>query len=147
MQITDVRVKLLGGDDPDDKLRAFCTITLEDAFVIRDVKIIERSDGYFIAMPSRKLTDRCPNCRAKNHLRAKFCNECGGRLAEDRIDAQAGGRARLHADVAHPINQECRATIERAVIDAFEAEQAGAGDADDPEPDGAPDEPAGDDPA
>ena len=39
MEITDVRVKLL--EDAEDKLRAFCTVTFGDEFVIRDVKVIE----------------------------------------------------------------------------------------------------------
>lgn len=122
MEITEVRIKLL--DDPEDKLRGFCTITLANEFVVRDVKIIEGANGYFIAMPSRKLTDRCPQCRQKNHLRAKFCNECGGRLDPGRNDRGGGGRLRLHADVAHPISQACRERLEDAVRRAFEAELA-----------------------
>jgi stage V sporulation protein G len=122
VDITEVRVKLLS--DPEDKLRGFCTITLFNQFVVRDVKIIEGPNGTFIAMPSRKLTDRCPHCRNKNHLRAKFCNECGGRLDPARGDRGAGGRPRLHADVAHPISQSCREALEHAVRAAFAAELA-----------------------
>jgi stage V sporulation protein G len=131
VEVTDVRVKLL--DEAEDKLRGFCTITLAGQFVVRDVKIIEGGTGYFIAMPSRKLTDRCGKCRHKNHLRAKFCNECGGRLDPGRVDNQ-GGRGRLHADVAHPISQECREAIQDAVIDAFHAELEAIGET----PKGAP---------
>ena len=126
MEITDVRVKLL--EEGEDKLRGFCTITLADQFVIRDVKIIEGTSGFFIAMPSRKLTDRCPKCRHKNHLRAKFCNECGGQLDPTRVDKQPGGRQRLHADVAHPISQTCRESLQAAVLEAFEAELERDGD-------------------
>ena len=43
MDITEVRVKLLA--DPEDKLRGFCTITLFNQFVVRDVKIIEGPNG------------------------------------------------------------------------------------------------------
>ena len=39
MKITEVRIKLM--DDPDDRLQAFCSITLDDSFVVRDLKIIE----------------------------------------------------------------------------------------------------------
>ncbi|HAL14792.1 MAG TPA: stage V sporulation protein G, partial [Planctomycetaceae bacterium] len=54
MKITEVRVKLM--DYPDDRLQAFCSVTFDNCFVIRDLKIIEGSNGPFVAMPSRKLT-------------------------------------------------------------------------------------------
>jgi stage V sporulation protein G len=60
MKITEVRVKLL--DNQPDKLRGFASITINNAMVVRDLKIIEGTNGLFIAMPSRKLCDRCP-CR------------------------------------------------------------------------------------
>ncbi|MCI0340826.1 MAG: SpoVG family protein [Planctomycetales bacterium] len=127
MEITEVRVKLM--DDPDEKLLAFCTVTLNNDFVVRDVKIIGGPRGPFVAMPSRKITDRCQRCRGKNHLRAKFCNECGGRLDETRADRDPQGRARLHADVAHPINQACRDLLQAAVLRSYEEERKRAGEA------------------
>ena len=75
MEITEVRVKLM--EDGSDRLKAFCSITFDDCFVIRDLKIIEGTNGPFVAMPSRKLTSHCPECGCKNHLRADFCNQCG----------------------------------------------------------------------
>ena len=60
MEITEVRIKLM--DDPQDRLQAFCSITFDSCFVIRDLKIIEGTKGSFVAMPSRKLTDHCPRC-------------------------------------------------------------------------------------
>lgn len=117
MEITEIRIKLM--DDPTDRLQAFCSITFDDSFVIRDLKIIQGTRGSFVAMPSRKLTDRCPKCSAKNHLRARFCNECGARLHEDRAVKGDDGRARLYADIAHPINSDCRESIQRRVVDAY----------------------------
>lgn len=108
--------------DGTERLRAFCSVTLDGAFVIRDLKIIDGSHGPFVAMPSRKLADRCPDCRAKNHLRARFCNECGVKLNENRAPRDPQGRVKLHADVAHPINADCREQIQSAVIEAFEEE-------------------------
>ena len=61
MEITEVRVKLM--DEPGERLKAFCSITFDDCFVVRDLKIIEGTSGPFVAMPSRKLTAHCPNCR------------------------------------------------------------------------------------
>src|SRR5262249_24772300 len=73
--------------------------------------------------PSRKLTDRCPGCGSKNHLRARFCNSCGGKLDEDRATRDADGRVKLHADIAHPINSACREIIQTAVLKAFQEEK------------------------
>ena len=120
MQISEIRIKLVG--NRTDRLKAFCTITFDNAFVVRDLKIIEGADGYFVAMPSRKLTDRCPSCGAKNHLRARFCSDCGARLPENRTHRSTGGRTKLHADVAHPVNSESRNYIQSAIVDAFHQE-------------------------
>lgn len=120
MKITEVRIKLM--NDPNDRLQAFCSITFDYCFVIRDLKIIQGTKGSFVAMPSRKLTDRCPRCEAKNHLRASYCNECGTKLDCDRALKDVSGRAKLYADIAHPINSECRELIQESVIRCFEEE-------------------------
>jgi stage V sporulation protein G len=120
MEISEVRIKLV--EDSSERLRAFCSITLDGDFVIRDLKIIDGVSGPFVAMPSRKLADRCPRCGCKNHLRAKYCNDCGLKLNENRAPKDAMGRAKLHADVAHPINAACRERIQAAVVKAYEAE-------------------------
>ncbi len=121
MVITEVRIKLM--EDNNERLQAFCSVTFDDAFVVRDLKIIEGTKGSFVAMPSRKLTDRCPGCGCKNHLRARFCNQCGSRLDEDRAIRDQDGRAKLHADIAHPINSACREVIQSAVIRSFQEEK------------------------
>jgi stage V sporulation protein G len=120
MEITEVRVKLI--PNCGDRLKAFCSITFDGEFVVRDLKIIEGTNGAFVAMPSRKLADRCPKCGAKNHLRARFCNECGAKLNEHRASRDRQGRTKLHADVAHPINAGCRERIQAAVIEAYQNE-------------------------
>ena len=120
MNITEVRVKLTA--DPRNKLKAFCSITFDDAFVVRDLKIIEGAKGPFIAMPSRKLSDRCGRCSNKNHLRAQYCNQCGGELDPDRAMRDMRGRARLHADLAHPINSTCRIGLQKTVVAAYQEE-------------------------
>lgn len=120
MEITEVRIKLM--DEPGERLKAFCSITFDDCFVVRDLKIIEGSSGPFVAMPSRKLTARCPKCRTKNHLRARYCNQCGSQLKEPHIAKDDDGRPKLYADVAHPINPECREAIQERVIAAYEEE-------------------------
>ena len=120
MEITEVRIKLMEDNSgSNERLQAFCSITFDDMFVIRDLKIIEGAKGFFVAMPSRKLTDRCHNCGTKNHLRSRFCNQCGCRLDENRAIRDADGRAKLHADIAHPINSMCREKIQSAVLASY----------------------------
>jgi stage V sporulation protein G len=119
--ITEVRIKLM--EDNNERLLAFCSVTFDDMFVVRDLKIIEGSKGSFVAMPSRKLTDRCMHCGSKNHLRARFCNQCGTKLDEDRAIRDADGRAKLHADIAHPINSACREKIQTAILKSYQEEK------------------------
>ena len=54
MQITDVRVRKI---TKEGKMRAIVSITIDDEFVIHDIKVIEGEKGMFIAMPSKKATD------------------------------------------------------------------------------------------
>ncbi len=54
MQITDVRVRKIA---KEGKMRAIVSITIDDEFVIHDIKVIEGEKGMFIAMPSKKATD------------------------------------------------------------------------------------------
>ena len=83
MKITEVRVSLR----EDAKLKAFASITLDDSFVIRGLKIIEGKTGTFVAMPSRR-----------------------------RKDGE-------YQDIAHPINNEARAEMERIILAEYRKEQ------------------------
>src|SRR5690349_7820650 len=82
MKITEVKVFTVN----EDRLKAYVSITIDDCFVVRDLKVIRGNDGLFVAMPSKK-----------------------------RKDGQ-------FKDIAHPLNQETRDEIERAVFDAYENE-------------------------
>jgi len=120
VNITDVNVKLM--DDRNDKLAAFCSVIIDDSFIIQDLKVIRGPKGIFVAMPSRKLTDKCPRCGGKNHLRAHYCNDCGTRLRDDRASIDANGRAVLYVDIAHPLNPAAREMLQRKVLAAHAAE-------------------------
>ena len=89
MKITEVNVFPVN----EERLKAYVSITLEDCFVVRDMKIIKGATGLFVAMPSKK-----------------------------RKDGQ-------FKDIAHPLNQEMREAIEKAVFDAYEAEVTSMGQA------------------
>ena len=81
LRITDVRVRPYS--KADDKLKAFATITLDDCFVVTDLKVIQGKKGLFVAMPSRKRKDG------------------------------------TFKDVAHPLNQDTRDSIENRVLQAY----------------------------
>lgn len=55
MEITEVRIKLVKKDE--GKMKAIASVTIDDCFVIHDVKVIEGAEDYFIAMPSKKTPD------------------------------------------------------------------------------------------
>lgn len=88
MVITEVKVFPVN----EDRLKAYVSITIDNCFVIRDLKIIEGTGGLFVAMPSKK-----------------------------RKDGQ-------FKDIAHPLNQETRAEIERMVFEAYENEVRSMGE-------------------
>ena len=54
MKITDVRVRKM---TQDSKMKAIVSITIDDEFVVHDIKVIEGEKGLFIAMPSKKASD------------------------------------------------------------------------------------------
>ena len=55
MNISDIRIRLVQKED--SKLKGVASMTIDDCFVVHDIKIIEGQEGYFIAMPSRKASD------------------------------------------------------------------------------------------
>lgn len=120
MDISEVRIFLK--DSPDKKLKAYATVTFDNAFVVRNIKVIQGTSGIFIAMPSRKVKQSCPKCSYKNEMRAKYCNQCGTILSFaarplGEVSAQAE-----HKDIAHPINQQFREYLQQKVLVAYEEE-------------------------
>ena len=55
LKISDIRIRLVTKDD--SKLKAVASITIDECFVVHDIKVIEGKEGYFISMPSRKTPD------------------------------------------------------------------------------------------
>ncbi|MDD5449671.1 MAG: septation protein SpoVG family protein [Candidatus Omnitrophica bacterium] len=125
MEITEVRIFLKDGTDK--KLKAYATVTFDNAFVVRNIKVIEGQKGLFVAMPSRKLKESCPKCNFKNVVRSKFCNNCGASLpmTERKPVIQTSDpsqRESEHRDIAHPITLECREYLQKKVLEAYEAD-------------------------
>jgi stage V sporulation protein G len=125
MEITEVRVVLK--DSPDKKLKAYATVTFDNAFVVRNIKVIEGSSGLFIAMPSRKIKQPCPKCNFKNEARSKFCNQCGAQLplVARAAGPEASASSQLeHKDIVHPITQAFRELLQKKILEAYEQEKS-----------------------
>jgi len=126
VKITEVRI--FRKENADKKLKAFATLTFDDCFVVRDVKVIEGNKGLFVAMPSRRMKESCPKCGHGNVAHSRFCNQCGanvenagaGRKAQDPKEKESE-----HKDIAHPITLECREYIQKLVLEAYEKELRG----------------------
>ncbi len=117
MEITEV--KIFKKENKDKKLKAFATITFDDCFVVRDLKVIEGSKGLFVAMPSRRVKEPCPSCGHRNVVRSRYCNNCGKQLEV----SNAVTREDEHRDIAHPINLQCREKVQSAVLEAYENDE------------------------
>lgn len=125
MTLTEVRI--FPKEGADKKLRAFATITFDNCFVVRDIKIIEGTQGLFVAMPSRRVKEPCPKCGHRNVIRSRYCNQCGMRLPhtpfENMSVPDSSLRQAEHKDVAHPITAECREQIQQVILEAYHREK------------------------
>lgn len=122
MEITEIRVFIKEGQDK--KLKAYTTVTFNNVFVVRNIKIIQGSTGLFIAMPSRKLKSPCPKCSFKNEVGSKYCNQCGASLPlQDKpvsaVDLDAKSE---HRDIAHPVTQQFREYLQNKILEAYKLE-------------------------
>ena len=97
IEITEVRVSLRS----DEKLKAFVSITLNDSFVVRGLKIIHGNSGLFVAMPSRKRPDgqhqdlaHPINDTTRKYLTEKVMAEYERELTQPQVQGQhPGGRS------------------------------------------------------
>lgn len=127
MEITEVRI--FEKDSPDKKLKAYAAVTFDNAFVVRNIKIIQGNNALFIAMPSRKVKQSCPKCSFKNEIRSKYCNQCGASLpvsdkplmpAENMLNQIQSE----HKDIAHPITQAFRDHLQKRILEEYEKEKS-----------------------
>lgn len=127
MEITEVKFWL--PDKSDHRVLAYCSVTFDNSFVVRDLRVIDRETHLFVAMPSRKVTRECERCGGKNNLRVNFCNHCGTSLAyaSEEVWTDSQGRETTYVDVAHPITQRFRRKMEREIISRYENFKSKAG--------------------
>ncbi len=120
-----MRVFLKNKDKTNRKLKAYATVTFDNVFVVRNIKVIEGNQGLFVAMPSRKMQSLCPKCGHNNAIHSRFCNQCGETLeAQPVLPSRTSplDRQAEHRDIAHPITQEFRDYIQKKVLEAYEKE-------------------------
>ncbi|MBF0479483.1 MAG: septation protein SpoVG family protein [Candidatus Omnitrophica bacterium] len=122
MEITEIRVFPKQGQDK--KLQAYVTVTFDNKFVVRNIKVIQGASGLFIAMPSRKAKANCPACSFKNEVGSKFCNLCGKGLPLHKDEQHPADPKTDHRDVAHPITQEFRDYLQSKILEAYNQEKA-----------------------
>ncbi len=123
MEITEVRVSLR--EREKSRLKAFTTVTFDNCFVVRDIKVIDGSKGLFVAMPSKKIRVPCYQCSFRNEIGNKYCSQCGAKLEiipEPRVGDE-NMRQEEHRDIAHPITMEFRKYIQTKVLEAYEKEK------------------------
>jgi len=124
MEITEIRVFPKEGQDK--KLKAYTTVTFDNAFVVRNIKVIQGSNGLFIAMPSRKMKHACGKCGFKNEAGSRFCNHCGTGLSSVKIvEVQDFDAKAEHRDIAHPITQQFRDYLQSKILEAYQHEVEG----------------------
>ena len=94
MNITDVRIRKIARDG---KMKAVVSITLDDEFVVHDIKVIEGEKGLFIAMPSRKTTTgeykdiaHPINSQTREQIQETILREYQQALSEDDGMSDAG---------------------------------------------------------
>ncbi len=121
MEITEVRISLR--DNEGKRLKAYATVTFDNSFVVKNIKVVEGNNGLFVAMPARKAKQFCPRCGKKVDLGSRYCNHCGVQLPLPPKDLASTKQA-THQDLAHPINQEFRDYLQSKILDAYERERA-----------------------
>ncbi len=123
MKITDIRLE--PANDPSGRLLAYCVIVFDDQLLVRGIRLILTARGkYILAMPDRKDTDHCPECNKKNPIDACFCNQCGIRLADNRVKMNEDGYPQLYLPLAYPIHDRFRYELVCAVARAYFQEVA-----------------------
>jgi stage V sporulation protein G len=122
VRITSVRIT--GYGKSDTPVVAFVDVELDGQFVIHECKVLKDGNHRFVAMPSARVTDKCPECRARNYLEANWCNRCGVELAKGRMFHSDGRQRELYHDLLHPLTAEFRSMLESAVFAVLDSETA-----------------------
>ena len=131
MEITEVRVAVRESQSQfrsgtgEKRLKAYATVTFDNCFVVRNIKIIDGKNGLFVAMPSRKPKLTCGRCAFKGEMGQRFCPQCGAHMPRPMALTEGEfGESASHRDIAHPITAEFRQYVQQKILDTYEAERA-----------------------
>lgn len=114
MDISEVRILL--AKKCEAPVSAYCRIVIGGKFAIYNLRIIEKEEKRFVAMPQRELTAACRDCGYKNSIHAHFCNWCGSLLGDKFHCSNPND---FYRDVFHPVDSLSRKEIEEAVFSAY----------------------------
>lgn len=123
MEITEVRISLR--ESEGKRLKAYATVTFDNSFVVRNIKVVEGNSGLFVAMPAKKMKQFCSRCGKKVDVGSRYCNHCGAQLPPMK-EAPEGEKMATHQDLAHPINQQFRDYLQSKVLDTYYREKEAA---------------------
>ncbi len=115
MEITEVRISLR--EHEGKRLKAYATVTFDNSFVVRNIKVIQGNNTLFVAMPARKMKQFCPRCGKKVEMDSRYCSNCGAQIPPPK--ESDANRQSIHQDLAHPINQQFRDYLQSKVLDAY----------------------------
>jgi len=107
MIITNVDIILAQNNE---RLLAFCTITIDDCFVIKDIRIIKGDERLVVAMPDKQRSEPCEHCKFRIRQRDRHCPRCGKQLTSKTIE---------YVDICFPINSESRSAIDNVILEKY----------------------------
>lgn len=113
LEITDIRMVREEKNSSRNAVIAYVTITLNDQFLIKNIRLIRHSDRLVIGMPNREKIRDCPHCSIRNAQSNRYCHQCGTPLEKVKIDYSA------YVDIVHPTKQTFREYLERVIIEEY----------------------------
>lgn len=123
MIVTHVSILEPEGAEAREGLLAFVTITLDNEFVVRDMKLIQRRDKtMFVDFPSVSAPVHCSTCSRKIGCISRYCPFCGeprNSTLDTKFTQDGQRRASAFVNLAHPTKQYCREMIHNAVLTAW----------------------------
>ena len=124
MKVTQVKIKSL---IPTGAVACYASIVLDEVLKIEDLRLVRHGGAFVVAMPDRKMTDRCPECGKKNAVFDLYCGRCGNPRGEARQALQhdgsplldSRGRPKTRQDLVYPLDYSLRRAITEAVVSAY----------------------------
>lgn len=134
MELTEVRIDIpprqYSENDKRNALLACYSLVFDEELVIHSIKLIQGDKSPFLCMPSEKKHDHCPECKCKNHITAKYCNSCGNKLSDNRLEGlpvNRNGQVKIYHDLVHPLTSDLRNYLLDECLDCYKREKAHPG--------------------